>query len=199
MCNQLQRVRNANSVLQVLHAQHVALPLAAPTATLQTARDALEARCIAILTAYRRHCAVRSSSEGQLILPESLKLLPLYVTMLFKTAALAPGVPPDLRAAALYGRSCMTVRGFSMATLPRLVDIAAAQQVDGVGWVPAAWLPVSGESVASSGAYLLEDSEEVRPQAPRLWCSAVVRWSNARACVLSGLAETCFALGVLRS
>jgi Sec23/Sec24 helical domain len=53
-----------------------------------------------ILTAYRRYCAARSTNEGQLILPESLKLLPLYVCMYFKSPQLAAG-PPDARAVAL--------------------------------------------------------------------------------------------------
>jgi hypothetical protein len=40
-------------------------------------RDQLIAQCVTILYTYRKFCATASSS-GQLILPEALKLLPLY-------------------------------------------------------------------------------------------------------------------------
>ena len=44
-------------------------------------RDAIITRCVDILYVYRQHCAT-NSSPGQLILPEALKLFPLYVTCL---------------------------------------------------------------------------------------------------------------------
>jgi protein transport protein SEC24 len=61
-------------------------------------RDELTVRCTKILLSYRQHCAA-SSSPGQLILPESLKLLPLYTLSLMKSRAFRGGklVPSDLR------------------------------------------------------------------------------------------------------
>ena len=44
-------------------------------------------RAIEMLQSYRKHCAPAGSSSGQLILPESLKLLPVYLSALFKTPA----------------------------------------------------------------------------------------------------------------
>lgn len=48
-----------------------------PTTPLVQARDHMLGQCVTILYTYRKFCATASSS-GQLILPEALKLLPLY-------------------------------------------------------------------------------------------------------------------------
>jgi protein transport protein SEC24 len=48
-----------------------------PTTPLSQVRDQVTSTCINILQSYRKYCASVSSS-GQLILPEALKLLPLY-------------------------------------------------------------------------------------------------------------------------
>ena len=54
-----------------------------PGGTLAAARDATTANTITTLAAYRKHCASNSSAV-QLILPEALKLLPLYALALLK-------------------------------------------------------------------------------------------------------------------
>lgn len=46
------------------------------------------------LSGYRQHCASQSST-AQLILPEALKLLPLYALALLKCPALACAAPAD--------------------------------------------------------------------------------------------------------
>lgn len=56
-------------------------------------RDGLTARCARSLAAYRRHCA-SPSSAGQLVLPESMKLLPLYTACVLRSDAVAGG--PDI-------------------------------------------------------------------------------------------------------
>jgi protein transport protein SEC24 len=124
------RGADLEATVQALYAQHVTVSLAG--ATVQGVRDALKARCVAILTAYRRHCAVRSS-ENQLILPDCLKLLPLYMTMLFKSPALAARAEPNARAADVYARSCMSPRRFAQAAQPRLIDVGATRHIDGFG------------------------------------------------------------------
>jgi len=58
--------------------------------TPKTVKDNLIARCANILAVYRKHCATPSSA-GQLILPECMKLLPLYVNCLLKSDALSGG------------------------------------------------------------------------------------------------------------
>ena len=71
---------------------HVARKTAAalPGGTLTAARDAVTKSCVDMLAAYRKHCASTSPS-GQLILPESLKLLPLYALGLIKSGLLRCG------------------------------------------------------------------------------------------------------------
>jgi protein transport protein SEC24 len=67
-------------------------------------RQRLETHCVAILSAYRKHCTAPNSNMGQLILPEALKLLPLYVCSMLKTPALRAGaeVGADERVAAIF-------------------------------------------------------------------------------------------------
>ena len=71
---------------------------AVSNSTTKEVRDQLTDRCSSILASYRRHCAT-PTSPAQLILPESLKLLPIFCLALTKTPALRGGldVHIDLR------------------------------------------------------------------------------------------------------
>lgn len=53
-------------------------------------RDTLTAQCAQILASYRKHCA-SPSSAGQLILPECMKLLPLYANCILRSDAVSGG------------------------------------------------------------------------------------------------------------
>ena len=53
-------------------------------------KDHLINNCAHILACYRKNCA-SPSSAGQLILPECMKLLPLYTNCLVKSDAIAGG------------------------------------------------------------------------------------------------------------
>ena len=85
--------------------------------TVQQTKEILINRSIGILTAYRRHCAQPGSSlgntinvriasnnysltSGQLILPEALKLLPMYICGAIKCDAIdgGPEMTPDDKA-----------------------------------------------------------------------------------------------------
>lgn len=68
-----------------------------PPPPLPTAKDGVQARSTATLAAYRKHCAATSSAV-QLILPEALKLLPLYALALLKSPGFRPDARPDDRA-----------------------------------------------------------------------------------------------------
>lgn len=70
--------------------------------TIQQTKEAIIARVINILTSYRRHCAQPGTSLGQLILPESLKLLPMYTCGILKCDAIdgGPEMNPDDKALA---------------------------------------------------------------------------------------------------
>ena len=158
------RGADLEATVQTVAGTLVTLPL--PGGSLFSCRTALEQRCVDILTAYRLHCAVRSNSEGQLILPESLKLMPVNTCMLLKAAPLATGIAADARAAALFRWATATPRGFSQAVQPRLIDVCAAHEQPDGRWLPAAYLPVSSEFFAASGIYLLDNAREVCPLSP---------------------------------
>lgn len=99
--------------------------------TLRDVRHMLTERCVKILLAYRRNCA-SSTSPGQLILPESFKLLPLYILCIIKSKAIKGGnVTSDVRTyfmRHLRGLGC----GATMQLLyPRMIAIHNMQEGDG--------------------------------------------------------------------
>lgn len=55
--------------------------------------------CVGLLSVYRKHCTA-SASPGQLVLPEALKLVPIYMVSLMKNVVIRSGsdVNPDERA-----------------------------------------------------------------------------------------------------
>ena len=53
-------------------------------------RETLMNQCAQILACYRKHCA-SPSSAGQLILPECMKLLPVYTNCVIKSSVLQGG------------------------------------------------------------------------------------------------------------
>ncbi|KAF9681688.1 hypothetical protein SADUNF_Sadunf05G0028700 [Salix dunnii] len=95
--------------------------------------------CINILLSYRKFCATVSSS-GQLILPEALKLLPLYTL----------GLKVDGR---IDDRSFWISYVSSVST-----PLAIPLEADGSRIPPA--LPLSSEYVSEDGIYLLENGQD---------------------------------------
>lgn len=67
---------------------------------MQQVKEALINRTVLILTTYRKHCAQPGSTVGQLVLPETLKLLPVYLTGMIKVDAIdgGPEMLPDDKA-----------------------------------------------------------------------------------------------------
>ncbi|KAL7453213.1 hypothetical protein ACHAWC_004887 [Mediolabrus comicus] len=64
--------------------------------SLRLARENVFNKCVSILANYRSHTTARSSPSGQLILPESLQLLPLFCLSLRKSRILRHSLPkPD--------------------------------------------------------------------------------------------------------
>ncbi|OLY77779.1 Protein transport protein Sec24C [Smittium mucronatum] len=58
--------------------------------SLRNIRENLQDQCVQILSAYRKNCA-KGSAQGQLILPEAFKLLPIYILSLLKSPAFRSG------------------------------------------------------------------------------------------------------------
>ena len=66
------------------------------TMTIEQARNSLSQACIEILYTYRRYCATNNAAR-QLVLPEALKLLPLFTLGLIKNPILKDGISADER------------------------------------------------------------------------------------------------------
>merc|ERR1711983_85504 len=87
-------------------------------------KESLMSQCANVLACYRKNCA-SPSSAGQLILPECMKLLPLYTNCLLKSDALSGGsdVGCDDRAFLMSAVSSMDVGTSVTFFYPRLFPI----------------------------------------------------------------------------
>lgn len=94
-------------------------------------KENLIANCAQILACYRKNCA-SPSSAGQLILPECMKLLPLYTNCLLKSDALSGGadVGCDDRAFLMAALSSMDISTSVAFFYPRLYPIHDLQDND---------------------------------------------------------------------
>ena len=90
----------------------------------KTVKENLINQCAQILACYRKNCA-SPSSAGQLILPECMKLLPLYTNCLMKSDVISGGadVGCDDRAFLMSAVSSMDVATTVTFFYPRLFPI----------------------------------------------------------------------------
>lgn len=115
--------------------------------------------CINILLSYRKFCATVSSS-GQLILPEALKLLPLYTLALVKSTGLRTDGRIDDRSSWItYVSSVSTPLAIPLVH-PRLIAIHNLDTQEGNDSLIPPALPLSSEHVNDDGIYLLENGQE---------------------------------------
>ncbi|XP_009820315.1 protein transport protein Sec24C isoform X2 [Gavia stellata] len=121
----------------------------------KTVRDALINQCAQILACYRKNCA-SPSSAGQLILPECMKLLPVYLNCVLKSDVLQPGpeVTTDDRAYIRQLVTSMDVAETNVFFYPRLLPLTKAD-VDS-DCLPAA-IRNSEERLSKGDIYLLEN------------------------------------------
>jgi protein transport protein SEC24 len=96
----------------------------ASNSSLKEVRDQLTDKCCAILGAYRKHCA-SVSSTGQLILPESFKLYPVYTLALLKNMAFRGGANMSTDTRVYYMRmlSGMSVSDSIGLFYPRMMSL----------------------------------------------------------------------------
>ncbi|XP_019963557.2 protein transport protein Sec24C isoform X1 [Paralichthys olivaceus] len=115
-------------------------------------RDTLINQCAQILACYRKNCA-SPSSAGQLILPECMKLLPVYLNCVLKSDVLLPGadVLLDDRAYLRQLISCMDVSETHVFFYPRLLPLIKLES----GSLPVA-VRDSEERLSKGGIYILE-------------------------------------------
>uniref|UniRef100_A0A8C8W4I8 SEC24 homolog C, COPII coat complex component n=1 Tax=Peromyscus maniculatus bairdii TaxID=230844 RepID=A0A8C8W4I8_PERMB len=121
----------------------------------KTVRDTLITQCAQILACYRKNCA-SPSSAGQLILPECMKLLPVYLNCVLKSDVLQPGaeVTTDDRAYVRQLVSCMDVAETNVFFYPRLLPLTKSP-MDSTTEPPA--VRASEERLSSGDIYLLEN------------------------------------------
>ena len=128
--------------------------------SLHSARSNVFQKCVSILANYRMYTTARSSPSGQLILPESLQLLPLFClslrkSRLFRTSSVpfkAPFPTADERAHHIfYGR--MVSPNMSLQCVhPNLFQVSDMRTRDGE-WITPPSLETNtyaGETVASA-------------------------------------------------
>lgn len=108
-----------------------------------------------MLATYRKHCA-NPSQPGQLILPECLKLLPLYVNCILRSDAIAGGqdLTPDDRSWIMFTVMTMGVETTVHHFYPQLFAIAGPEIESTKVFTP---VPVrcSQEKLREDSAYIL--------------------------------------------
>ncbi|GLJ22020.1 hypothetical protein SUGI_0412500 [Cryptomeria japonica] len=130
-----------------------------PTTPLKQVRDQMTELCISILHTYRKFCATASSS-GQLILPEALKLLPLYTLALTKGTGLRSDVRIDDRSYWLTRVASISASLSVPLVYPRMFPIHNLLSKDIGGSILPLSLPLSSEHIDSDGIFLLENGED---------------------------------------
>lgn len=125
---------------------------------LQAGLENLQTGCLEVLRAYRSLCPPHAKSTQTLLLPDNLKLLPLYTLGMMKSALFASGndVKADERSALLYALSCAPVAHSTALVHPRLLCVFPPQQALPPTELPRL-LPLTAASLSTAGAYLLED------------------------------------------
>jgi hypothetical protein len=102
-----------------------------PNKRLSEIRTKLTEWATETLGSYRKHCA-KPSSDGQLILPDSLKLLPVYLCGLLKSHLLnnmdSFTSLADNRAAAMYLWGSMGLESFAVHLYPKLYSVNALEE-----------------------------------------------------------------------
>nr|KAF6425669.1 SEC24-like protein C, COPII coat complex component [Molossus molossus] len=121
----------------------------------KTVRDSLITQCAQILACYRKNCA-SPSSAGQLILPECMKLLPVYLNCVLKSDVLQPGaeVTTDDRAYVRQLVTSMDVAETNVFFYPRLLPLTKSP-IESTTEPPA--IRASEERLSNGDIYLLEN------------------------------------------
>ncbi|KAJ4964766.1 hypothetical protein NE237_016615 [Protea cynaroides] len=130
-----------------------------PTSPISQIREQMTNFSINILHSYRKFCATVSSS-GQLILPEALKLLPLYILALVKSIGLRTDGRIDDRSYWISRVSAISTPLAVPLVYPRLIAIhdLVSKETDGSLIPPPK--PLSSDNITDDGIFLLENGED---------------------------------------
>ncbi|KAA8541400.1 hypothetical protein F0562_025363 [Nyssa sinensis] len=130
-----------------------------PSSPLLQVREQVTNLCINILHSYRKFCATVSSS-GQLILPEALKLLPLYTLALIKSSGLRTDGRIDDRSFWINYVSSLSTPLAIPLVYPRMMAIHDLNSKEMDESLITHAIPLSSEHVSDEGIYLLENGED---------------------------------------
>nr|XP_015815958.2 protein transport protein Sec24C [Nothobranchius furzeri]XP_015815959.2 protein transport protein Sec24C [Nothobranchius furzeri] len=151
---------------------------------LQELREELQTEVTEALACYRKHGCSSSASAGQLVLPQFLRALPVYINSLRKSEVLLPGLRSSVhqrlqqRCQVLSLDTCSTVRHFYPLLLPLTLPVERSNPQK-----PEGALRCSAASLEPSGLYLIH-----APLTLLLWVG-----SQVPACTLGELFNTsCF-------
>jgi len=157
------RYADLDTIMNLAARQSVVTALQQP---LEKVRTNATASCVDILYSYRKYCCSNNqSSSGQLILPEALKLLPLYTLALLKSVAFRSGtdVRVDERAYLMQEISQMNAAFSTQFVYPRLFALHSIPPGCGVPIGPNAEIimpppiPLTSERLEAEGAFILDD------------------------------------------
>eukprot|EP01105_Mastigella_eilhardi_P008566 TRINITY_DN2074_c0_g1_i4.p1 TRINITY_DN2074_c0_g1~~TRINITY_DN2074_c0_g1_i4.p1 ORF type:complete len:929 (-),score=221.78 TRINITY_DN2074_c0_g1_i4:134-2677(-) len=123
-----------------------------------TASTEIVDTCVDILAMYRKYCA-STTTASQLILPESLKLLPVFTLAILKSPMLRPDQGPDGRCASIQRFMSASVANVQMGLYPRVFPLhVLLQQVgDATSFKIPVPLRLAADWLQPTGVYLFDD------------------------------------------
>ncbi|EXB73718.1 Protein transport protein Sec24-like protein [Morus notabilis] len=130
-----------------------------PFNPLSRVREQVTNLCINSLLSYRKFCATPSSS-GQLILPEALKLLPLYTLALIKSIGLRNDARIDDRSFWITYVSLLSTTLAIPLVYPRMLAIHELDSKESDESVLPPFVPLSSEHISDKCVYLLENGDD---------------------------------------
>ncbi|GMS95354.1 hypothetical protein PENTCL1PPCAC_17529 [Pristionchus entomophagus] len=121
-------------------------------------RESLAARTAKMLAAYREKCSVQSPL-GQLILPESLKLLPLYANSIMKHDAISGGneMSVDDKAWMIEVLRGVRVEDAMRLLYPKILPVASLELQEGEDLILPTPIRASVEFFQNDNAYVMDN------------------------------------------
>ncbi|CAH8307444.1 unnamed protein product [Eruca vesicaria subsp. sativa] len=131
-----------------------------PSKALSLVKEQAISSCISTLSSYRKFCATVTSA-GQLILPEALKLLPLYTLSLTKGVGLRPEGRIDDRSFWINHVSSLPTPLAIPLIYPRMISVHDLDTKDNEEetLVPCP-IPLTSENLRDEGVYFLENGDD---------------------------------------
>ncbi|KAG7559637.1 Sec23/Sec24 helical domain superfamily [Arabidopsis thaliana x Arabidopsis arenosa] len=130
-----------------------------PSKALPLVKEQATNNCITILHSYRKFCATVTST-GQLILPEALKLLPLYTLALTKGVGLRMDGRIDDRSFWINHVSSLSTPLAIPLVYPRMIAVHDLDVNDNEENVVPCPIPLQSEHLSDEGVYFLENGED---------------------------------------